>query len=242
MRRKSPISHRVVGYTRRDGTRISPHTRGSGQRLSRPSKTVGKSFDEDTRMEDLAFTVNFKYSDKPKDGESVIVIADTYQRALEEAFDERVDTRMPIEVGMVDPDLNQILKFIGEGAKKAGAFGLKSIKKAGQIGAKYGIRAVKAGTRLGVKGAKAVARGVKVGLTESSKLALYEIERARVRRLIVQAYSTDPIERKAARIAIRRVYPDIYDLCHFSRDRVLKARPMPRLVPPRKQVPARVVR
>ncbi len=227
--RKRPMKHIVHTHTRR-GKRVESFTRGSGikNQSQRSSRVVGKPFDEDTKMGELGFTVDFTYG--PDDGESVVVIADSYQAALEEAFDERVDTRMPIEVNVIDPDLNTILKFVGESAKKAGAYGLKTITKTGKVGAKYAVRGVKAGTRLGVKGAKAVARGVKVGLTESSKMALYEIERSKVRRLIKQAYSKDPIERKTARIAIKRVYPDVYDICSFSTDRRSLRRKAPEVI------------
>lgn len=223
--RKSPHKHTVSGHKRR-GKWVQPFDRGRGTRplKVRRSRVVGGKGDLPTN--ELAFTVNFKYSDKPGDGESVIVIADapgdkldakTYRRVLGEAFEEKVDTREPIEVDMIDPSLGAVLSFIGKAAKKAGAFGLKAIKKGAEVGAKYGIRAVKAGTRLGAKGARAAARGVKVGLTESSKLALYEIERARTRMLIRQCYSEDPIERRSARIALKRLFPDIYDICDFSR-------------------------
>lgn len=250
-KRKSPVHHGVSGYTRKDGSKVRPYARGRGTR-SKTSRRVVKAVDEDTRMEELAFTVNFKYSDKPDDGESVIVIADTYQRALEEAFEEKVDTRMPIEVDMVDPDLDAILKFVGEGARKIGAkvkekavaaaprvraaaakagkYALVKIEKGAKVGAKYAMRGGHVAAQAGVAVTKGVVRGVAVGLKESSKLALYEIERSKVRRLIKQAYSKDPIERRSARIAIKRVYPDIYDICHFSKDRPLSRRKAPDVV------------
>lgn len=213
--RRKPVKHTVHAHTRR-GKRVKAFQRGSGtkSRVHRRSRVVGKPFDEDTKMKELGFTVDFTYESPPH--ESVIVIADSYQAALEEAFDERVDTRAPIEVNVIDPDLDQILKFVGEGAKKAGAYGLKGIKKAGKVGAKYSIRGVKAGTRLGAEGARAVARGVKVGLTESSKLLLYEAERAKVRLLLKKCYSKDRIERLSARAALKKFFPDIYDICSFS--------------------------
>ena len=243
--RRSPSKHMVKSHIRY-GRPVRSFTRGSGIRSQNPqrSKLVGKPFDEDTRMEELAFTVNFKYSDKPKDGESVIIIADTYQKALEEAFEERIDPRMPIEIDMVDPDLDAILKFVGESAKKtrvgiekaakrAEPYVLKAVQKTSEtarLGAKYAIRGGHLAKQATVAGIKGVFRGVAVALKESSKMALYEIERSKVRRLIKQAYSKDPIERKTARIALKRVYPDIYDICSFSKDRPLSRKKAPKVV------------
>ena len=227
-RRKSPIEHTVKSHSRL-GNPVRAFTRGQGSRPQKPqrSRVVGE---KSLPTNELAFTVNLTYSDKPGDGESVIVIADapgdqldeeTYRMVLDEAFEERVDTRPPIAIEMEDPSLDAVLSFIGEHAKKAGAYGLKTIKKGARVGAKYAIRAVKAGTRYGVAvtkaGAKAVGGATKAALTESSRLALYEIERAKARLLIKRCYSSDPVERDASRDALKRLYPDIYKICSFSR-------------------------
>jgi hypothetical protein len=194
--------------------------------------------DENKNIGPHAFTVDFTYG--PNDGEAVIVIADTFPRALDEAYEERTDPRNPIEIEITDPSLGAVLKFIGEGAKVAGKYTLAGMRKAGELGAKFAIRGghvaeqaaiaaapyvkrgVVGGARLAGKGigvgVVTGARGVRAVLAESSRMALYEIDRAKVRRMIAQAYSHSPVEAKAARAALYMHYPDVYDLCHFSRD------------------------
>lgn len=44
MKRKKPVRHGVGSYTRRDGTKVSSHEKGSGTGPKRPSKVVGKRF------------------------------------------------------------------------------------------------------------------------------------------------------------------------------------------------------
>jgi len=169
-RRKSPVRHQVSGHVR-DGKQIAPFMRGKGSRpkKSQRSRVVGRKVDENLPKNELAFTVNFKYSDEPGDGESIIVIADapgdeldeeTYRMVLDEAFEERVDTRQPIAVEMEDPSLDAVLSFIGGQAKKAGAYGLKTIKKGARVGAKYAIKAAKTGAKYGVAVTKAGAKAV----------------------------------------------------------------------------------
>ena len=78
--RKSPIRHPVKGHTRQ-GNRVHPYVRGKGK-TQQPSFTQRRVLKKEGPK---SFTINFKYSTKPNDGESVVVIAKSYQDALDEA-------------------------------------------------------------------------------------------------------------------------------------------------------------
>jgi len=134
--------------------------------------------------------VNFKYSDKPRDGESVIVIATDYHKALDEAFEERVDTREPIEVEVIHPDIGRMLKAVATGAGKLTKLGIKYSYKGAKV--------------LGYEAARAVA--IKYG-------------KLKVKRLIEDAYSPDRPTRVFARAKLRTKYPEIYAVCDFSKEK-----------------------
>lgn len=240
-KRKTPVRHNVSGYTRRDGSKVQSHSRGKGVRVTkRTSKTV-TSRPVKTREDGVVvltdpkpFTVNLTYSDKPGDGETVLTIvgeegtplSEAYELALDEAHEEKIDPRGPISVEVVDPDLGAALEFIGSGAKKLGGLSLKAIKAVGKAGVKVGKKSAALGAKYAIK-AGHVAKQVAIatgkagvaGLKEASKMALYEIERSKVQRMLKQAYSRDKVVRGAARAALKRAYPSVYDICDFSRDR-----------------------
>jgi len=137
-----------------------------------------------------SFVFNFKYSQKPGDGESVVVISTDYHKAMKEAFQEKRDPREPIEVEVIDPDLGRILRTIGKGAAKA---------------AKLGIKYSYAGAKvLGKEAAMAVA-------TSYRELKL--------KRLIGDAYSVNRTTRIMARAKLRTQYPEIYKICDFSKEK-----------------------
>ena len=105
--RRSPVKHGVSGYTRKDGTRIRGHTRGKGARGQKykRSRVVGRGVDDDTSIGVHAFVINFAYSKKPDDGESVVVFSTNFEDATDEAWEERMDSRMPIAVKPSIPTL-----------------------------------------------------------------------------------------------------------------------------------------
>jgi SpoVK/Ycf46/Vps4 family AAA+-type ATPase len=169
-----------------------------------------------------AFTVNLTYGEN--DGESVIVIADSYQDALSEALEERVDERMPIEVELIDPDLGAVIKFIAEGSKKVAKAGvqgakvlakgslyaLKGVGKATALGAKYAIKA-------GASAGKKLAKGSAAAISATGKLVISEAEKKVVQRLLREAYASDPALRNAARHQLKKWFPTVYEVCDFSR-------------------------
>jgi len=167
--------------------------RGKGSRTL-PSFTSRRKIKTD---EPKAYTCNFKYSEKKGDGESVVVIATDYHRALDEAFEERVDTREPIEVEVIHPDIGRMLKILGRGAKVVGREAVQLSK----LGIKYGYAGAKV---LGYEAARALA--IKYG-------------KLKVKRLIEDAYSPDRPTRVFARAKLRTKYPEIYAVCDFSRER-----------------------
>lgn len=180
MTRKSPVRHTVHEYERKGHTVVA-HNRGTGVRQAKPTVRLAKHKPE-------AFTANLKYSNKPGDGETVVVIASSYPRAIEEALEEKTDPRKPIEIELIDPTLGQALRYIGRGVGKAAG-----------IGAKYAF-----------KGVKAAASG-------TGELMYGQAQNEYTKYLIRKAYSKHRDERILARAKLKNDYPRVYDVMDFSR-------------------------
>ena len=120
-----------------------------------------------------------------------MVIARNYGDALDEAYEERRDSREPIEIELVDPDIGKALKIL---AREGG--------NAVKIGAKY---AYAAGKTVGKEAVHAVAESYR---------------RLRIRRLINDSYSPDRVKRAMARSELKTRYPEIYAMCDFSKGKV----------------------
>ena len=138
-----------------------------------------------------SFTVNFTYSNKKGDGETVVVISTDYFKALDEAYEEKTDPRIPISVEVIDPDLRRALRVLAKEAKAVGEAGLK-----------YGWRTTKALT------------------AEATHAIAKSYRELRLRRLIDEAYSTDKVTRIRARAKLKLRYPEIYSVCDFSKERI----------------------
>ena len=196
-KRKSPRKHSVKSHVR-SGYRVSNYVRGKGigtvPSLTRRRKIEGNK--------PKPFTVNFKYSEKKGDVESVVVISTSYDKALKEAFQEKTDPRQPIEVEVIDPDIGRMLRIVAEGAKTAVKIGAKEAGKLTKLGIKYGYAGAKV---LGKEAAFAIARAYR-----SQKL----------RRLIEECYSPDRATRAMARAKLKTQYPEIYSSCDFSKEKV----------------------
>lgn len=59
-KRRTPVKHQVSDYTRKNGTRVGAHGRGSGTRSRRPSRVVGKvennsQFEKEMQEQDLIY-------------------------------------------------------------------------------------------------------------------------------------------------------------------------------------------
>lgn len=200
--RRSPVRHSVRSHVR-DGHKIPQYMRGKGThgRLSDIERSAGrfKRLSDLTGGEPKPFTVNFKYSNRKGDGESVMVISKSYEKALDEAFEEKVDKRDPISVEVIDPDFGRMFKAMGTAAKKAGKLGAKGAL----IGAKYSVRGAEL---FGKAAAEAVAK----------RVDSYE-ERLRARKLIRESYAPDRSKRLMARAKLREEFPEIYTVSDFSR-------------------------
>jgi len=183
----------------RKGYRVSDYVRGKGSRTIPIFTSRRKIIKTD---EPKAYTCNFKYSEKKGDGESVVVIATDYHKALDEAFEERVDTREPIEVEVIHPDIGRMLRIVAEGAKTAVKVGAREAGKLTKLGIKYGYAGAKV---LGKESAFAIARAYR-----SQK----------VRRLIEESYSPDRATRAMARAKLKTQYPEIYSVCDFSKEKI----------------------
>ena len=184
-KRKSPRRHSVKSHVR-NGYRVSSYVRGQGRTI--PTLIRRKIIKTD---EPKSYTINFQYSKKKGDGESVVVIAKNYQDALDEAFEEKTDSRNPISIEVIDPDIGKALRIIGKGVGK----GIK-------LGAKYAWIAGKTITK---ETAHAIAKSYR---------------EMRLRRLIDEAYSPDRVTRIRARAKLKLRYPEIYSICDFSKEKV----------------------
>lgn len=212
--RRSPIRHKVSGYKRKDGTEIRRHLRGKGirpQPLQR-SRVVGRGVDDDTSIGPHAFTINFKYSEEPDDGESVIVISDNFQDAIDEGWEERMDARMPVAVEAIDPDIGAALKWIGKRVRSAVEYGKPRIVDASKLGAKYAVRATMATGKTIGRVAKAGAEGA----VTLGKLTAFGLHKELIQSLLKLCYQADRAKRTAARIALKKQFPDVYAACDFS--------------------------
>ena len=230
MTRKTPVKHHVKGHSR-EGHRVAGYTRGKGS--ASPIGQRRQKIHPDTKFnKPKAFTVNFYYDESKKDGETIVVISDSYEKALKEAYEEKVDSRTPVSLDVIDPDFGKILGAIGGGLKSFASFGgkflvrgghvakeamirakphLQRTVKRGAIGArKYGIQGVKAGAGYAKKGA--ILTGKWAGQQAAGK---YDNEVAK--RLVNRCYSTDRASRTVARAELKEKFPVIYDVCDFSR-------------------------
>jgi len=216
--RHSPVRHKVKSHTRKDGTKIRGYVRGKGTRPHKTSRSrvVGKGVDDKTSIGVHSFVINFKYSEEPGDGESVIVLSDNFQDAQDEAWEERMDPRMPIAVEIIDPDIGAALKWMGKRVKSAIAYGKPRIVEASKLGAKYAVRATMVTGKTIGRVAKATAEGAVKGTRELGRLTAFGIQKEVIQSLLKLCYQPDKAKRTAARIALKRQWPDVYDMCDFS--------------------------
>jgi len=211
---------KVIGFYTDEKGRVRPITKSVGF-LKRPITSSLRNKNRKTRtrraVRPKPFTVNFKYSKRKGDGETVVVISTDYQKALAEAYEEKVDPRNPIEIEIIDPDLGKVLSIIASGAKKVAAIGGKFVVKGGHIAKQLALKTAE------VAGKGVVGTGKIVGkaVTSAGKLAAMKLAERRysstVKRLVEKAYSPNPAERVLARAKLREQYPDIYDICDFSK-------------------------
>jgi len=197
-----------------------------------PSKAVT----DETPIGAKAFTINFKYSNKKDDGESVIVFADTYKKALDEGFEERVDKhRVPLEVEIIDPLLGAALSIVARAGRGVGSLAFRGVIAAAKLGATYAVKGAQAvpgvlrkvgaaEKRIIVEGAKlgkrAVIEGAKISkrvAIEAGHTAWTELQKRDAQRLLEKAYSRDKAEAYFAKQTLKRKYPYLYDKSSFSR-------------------------
>lgn len=164
------------------------------------------------RLTPKSYTINFKYSNRKGDGESVIVISTDYHKALDEAFEEKTDKREPIEVEVIDPALGRVMHAVGSGVKKLGKFG-----------AKYSVKGAHLAKRAGIVAGKVALKGVKFA-GKPAEVALKQ--RAigwQAKKLLTKCYTGSKAEQILARRTLKREFPDVYDICDFSKpDRVVR--------------------
>lgn len=197
---------------------MNTYTRGKGSRRVSPftrRRLIGHP---------KAYTCNFTYA--PGQGESVVVISTTYERALREAFEERKDPRQPISVEVIDPDFGRVFRAMGSGLSKVAGIGAKYAIRGGHIAKQAAIRAkphlakgVKIAGRGIKKGVVITAKGVAVtGKAAAEEVGLHYRSRE-LNKLIQDCYDANRVRRTRARYKLKRLYPDIYDVADFSKDR-----------------------
>jgi hypothetical protein len=238
--RHSPVAHKVKSHTR-DGNRVHSYIRGHGiPPKKEPFKPTGKPrqiIDEKYVFpKPTAWTVNFRYGKKAGDGESVVVLGESYHSVLAEAYDDRYyKHRVPIAVEIIDPDLNTALSFLsGAGAK---------LKQAGSLGAEFAVKAggaVKSGAeKVGGSTAfqtvnSAMLKGAGENLQKrggffstlagkhlagKSENIAFKLQSKKAREYLAKAWSSDNVERATARAGLKKFYPEIWEATDFSTER-----------------------
>ena len=115
------------------------------------------------------------------------------KEVLDEAFENRHDPRIPIEVIVVDPSIGEIIHWAGEHARKYGEIAAKK-------SIEYGTKAAAAGASYAISKAKESANDYQT------------------KRLIDQAYSPYHGIRTLARAKLQRDHPEIWRAMDLSRD------------------------
>jgi hypothetical protein len=121
--RKSPIKHQVRSHKRK-GKAVRSYVRGHGAKTQ--SHVANPTIKPKNKPK--GFTVILTYSKDPKDKEVIKVIATSYTRAIDEAFEEKTDKRIPIEIRVIDPSIGEVLRWAGS---KALEYGKKAAVAAG---------------------------------------------------------------------------------------------------------------
>lgn len=125
--RHTPVRHKVKAHTRK-GKPVKSFMRGSG---SKSTKKVASPTVK-AKNKPKGYTVKFKYT--AKDTEIIKVIAPSYQDALDEGFEEKEDSRTPIEITVIDPSLGEVIHWAGS---RAAEYSKKAAKKAAKKGKEY---------------------------------------------------------------------------------------------------------
>jgi len=212
--RKRPVRHAVRSHVKENGTHIHAYMRGNGfypqPQLKRdiPKYLAGATvYDDDTKLGVKAWTVNFKYSDRRGDGESVLVISDSYQKALNQSYENRLQkTRKPIEVDIVDPPLSTVIGFLRTG----------TLTKEQQLENKFALS--EAG-----HGAKEALKGFAHGQMEEGRRKFGElVHGGDIDRLLKLSYDTkNPVAMTRARAELKRKYPEVYSHADFAPQRIV---------------------
>ena len=120
---------------------------------------------------------------------------------------------------------------MGKRVKSAVKYGTPKIKKAAHLGAKYTIKATmvagKTGAqaaRVGVRGGVGVAKAGWSGAKELRRLTAFGVQTGIIENLLKLCYQKDPAKRIAARAALKKRYPEVYDMTDFSRESRVRPR------------------
>ena len=184
MKRKTPIKHQVKSYTRK-GKTVHTHLRGHGKHTSNHSK-----LSTPTLNKPKGYVITLIFDDKTREEQQVI--ATSYTRAIDEAFENKHDSRIPIEINVVDPSIGQIIHWAGDHARKYGEIAAKKSFE-------YGKRAAQ------------------TGVTMAKDQAKKQLSDYRAKQLIDKSYSPNRGTRTLARAELQRDYPHIWRTMDLSR-------------------------
>lgn len=142
------------------------------------------------------------------------MIATNWHRALDEAFEEKVDKRQPLAISVIDPSLHEVVSWAG---KRALEYGKKVVGASKDLYRDVTDIALShtATTDKGLAGALA-----KKQLERRSSRDKTEKERREnenVQKFIKEAYSKDKTVRAYARMKLRTRFPEVWDVMDISR-------------------------
>lgn len=155
------------------------------------------------------------YSNKKGDSEVQKVIATSYTRAVDEAFENKTDKRMPVEISVVDPSIGEIIHWAGANVAKAA-------KRAyGHSKGLYNDMKTASLERTASTSSSAFVRSLaKQRLErhrEKMKRARDQSHDVAVKKLIDDSYSADDKVKLFARAKLRKEHPDVWHVMDISR-------------------------
>lgn len=212
MKRKTPRIHRVKTHVRKN-KRVKSYLRGVRKHTTLSKPTINWKKGKETPK---GYTVTLKYSDTEK--EEIKVIATNYHRAIDEAFEEKTDKRIPIEINVVDPSLGEIIHWAGSRALKYGKLAAsKALEKAKELHEDYTTRKLLEQSQSGSYVEREMAKRKLSRLEEKKQRAKAQTSDISVQQLIDQAYSKNKTAKTFARAKLRKEYPHVWDVMDISR-------------------------
>ena len=97
--------------------------------------------------------------------------------------------------------------------------------KASKLGAKYAIKA----TMIAGSTTKKVGMAGYDASKELARLSAFAVQKEYIQSLLKLCYESDIAKRNAARYTLKKRFPEVYDMCDFSRETRGRPRSQPKL-------------